>query len=188
VSAQPARHLRVVGESVIDEGGFVLSPADLHEELERLRVDLKMAQRDVRAKNRLIAELERDKVRERVEYERRAEVERIATYWHRKCRPNDYKLASPRINPMSPERFDAVRGILDQEHLVRVEGKKRPVREPMYTLAECKAAIDGAAFDHFVKTRKNGSEKHHDDLEFIFRNSVNFEECRDRCPRPPADV
>jgi hypothetical protein len=37
VSAQPARHLRVVGESVIDEGGFVLSPAEMLEEITKLR-------------------------------------------------------------------------------------------------------------------------------------------------------
>jgi hypothetical protein len=130
VSAEPARHLRVV--EVTDTGEVLTGTglAELQAEVEKLRVDLKMAQRDVKAKNRRISELERNKAQERLDYERRADVERIATYWHRKCRPDDFARETPRVNPMSPERFDAVRGILDQERLVPVEGQKRARRVP----------------------------------------------------------
>lgn len=183
----PARHLRVI--EVDDDVGEVL-PVEQHravEQLEaenaKLRDELKMAHRDIDAKNRRILEMERDRAAERLEYERYADVERIATYWHRKCRPGDYARAKPRINPMSPERFDAVRGILDQERLIAVPGKKRRQRVLAYTLEDCKLAIDGAAFDHFVKKRKNGSERHFDDLELIFRDGKHFEEFRDCAPR-----
>jgi hypothetical protein len=182
VSAEPARHLRVVDTDT----GEVLTGtglAELQAEVEKLRVDLKMAQRDVKAKNRRISELERNKAQERLDYERRADVERIATYWHRKCRPDDFALERPRVNPMSPERFDAVRGILDQEVPVPIEGKKRCRHVPAYSMEECKAAIDGAAFDHFSKQRRNGSWEHFDDLELIFRSGKHFEGFRDKAPR-----
>jgi hypothetical protein len=153
--------------------------ADLLAQIEKLKGDLKMAQRDVKAKNRRIMELERDKARERLQYERRADVERIATYWHKKCRGGD-----KRVNPMAPVRFDAVRGLLDQEQIVVDEetGKRR--REPMYTLEQFKAAIDGAFFDPFVTTRKNGSQQRHDDLELVCRSSKHFEEFIAKAPRP----
>jgi hypothetical protein len=178
-----ASHLRVV--EVDNYSGEVegVDVKQLVAEVEKLRVDLKMAQRDVKAKNRRISELERNKAQERLDYERRADVERIATYWHRKCRPDDFARETPRVNPMSPERFDAVRGILDQERLVPVEGQRRARREPTYSLEECKAAIDGAAFDHFSKQRRNGSWEHFDDLELIFRSGKHFEGFRDKAPR-----
>jgi hypothetical protein len=182
--AQPARHLSVVGDHVIDDDGEVVTPADLQREVEKLRVDLKMAQRDVMRKNRLLAELERDRAQERIDYARREDVQRIATYWHRKCRPEDYARAKRRINPMSPERFDAVRGILDQERLVVVPGQKRRAREPVYSMEQCKAAIDGAAFDFFSKQRKNGTVEHFNDLELIFRDGKNFERFVARAPVP----
>ena len=194
MSPQPARHLKLV--EIDDNGEFKFLDSKelgkLQHELEELRTKFKMAQRDVAAKNLRIARMEADKARERLDYERYADVERIARYWHRKCRPEDFAKDRPRLNPMSPERFDAIRGILDQQQIVMVEvpGRKRPVREyrPMYSLEECKAAVDGAAFDHFVKQRKNGSEQHYDDLELIFRDSKHFEEFRDRSPIPPKPV
>lgn len=181
MSAKPARHLQLVD---LNTGERVDSRelGAMQHELEELRTKFKMAQRDVASKNLRIAALEADKARERLDYERFADVERIARYWHKKVHAGN-----ARVNPMSPDRFDAIRGILEQERIVWEDpppGRKRRTRrvEPMYTLAECKAAIDGNLFDHFVKKRRNGSEQHFTDLEFIFRNSKNFEECRDRCP------
>jgi hypothetical protein len=175
VSAQPARHLRVVGESVIDEGGFVLSPAEMLEEITKLKTDLKMAQRDVRTKNRKIAELERDKVQERLDYERRGEVERVARYWWRRCRAGDRK-----VHYMSPDRFDAVRELMDMERLVVVDGKKR--KEPVYSMEDFKRAIDGAWFDCFESKRRNGSTVRYDDLTLICRSAAKFEEFIQKAP------
>lgn len=180
MSAKPARHLALVDLNT----GEKLDSRELgamQHELEELRTKFKMAQRDVAAKNLRIAALETDKARARLDYERYGDVERIARYWHRKHGAN------PRVNPMSPGRFDAVRGILEQERVIFEEpapGRKRRTRrvEPMYTMEECKAAVDGNAFDHFSKKRRNGSEQHYTDLEFVFRDSAHFEECRSRCP------
>lgn len=177
-----ARHLHLV-----DEHGEVVPSAELEKlqaEVTKLRGDFKNAQNDVKTKNRTIAELRRDKIRERLDYERYADVQRIATYWHRKCRPNDYAKAGRRVNPMAPDRFDAVRGILDQKKIEIVDGRRQYVE--MYSLEDCRAAIDGATFDHFVKKRKNGSDQHFDDLELIFRDASHFEEFRARSPKPPA--
>lgn len=188
MSAQPAGHLMLVetdsnGEIV----GRAKAPAleELQAEVNKLADELKMAHRDIDSKNRRILELERDRAAERLEYERYADVERVATYWHRKCRPEDYARKRPKINPMSPDRFDAVRGILDQERLVPVPGKKRRRREPAYTLEDCKLAIDGAAFDAFRKQRKNGTWEVFNDLELVFRSGKHFESFRDRAPLPP---
>lgn len=184
MAAQPRGHLQLVEIDANGEFKKVDSKqlASLQAELEEVKTKFKMAQRDVAAKNLRINNLERDQAQERLSYERYADVQRIARYWHQKVHAGN-----ARVNPMSPDRFDAVRGILDQERVVWDEpgdGRKRrrKRREPMYTLEECKAAIDGCVFDHFTKKRRNGSEQHFTDLEFIFRNSKNFEECRARCP------
>lgn len=155
-----------------------LEDAKLLARIEKLDGDLKAAEKDLRSKRRMITELQRNKVQERLQYERYKDVERIATYWHKRCRGG-----SARCNPMSPDRFDAVRGLLDQERIVVDEetGKKR--REPMYTLDQFKAAIDGAFFDCFVTKRKNGSVQRHDDLELIARSSKHFEEFIAKAPR-----
>lgn len=181
MSAAPKRHLALVD---LETGERVESHelGAMQHELGELKTKFKMAQRDVASKNLRIAGLEADKARDRLDYERYADVERIATYWHKKVHAGN-----KRINPMSPDRFDAIRGILEQVDIVWEEpapGKKRRTKrqEPKYSLVECKAAIDGNAFDHFVKKRRNGSEQHFTDLEFVFRNSHNFEECRARCP------
>jgi hypothetical protein len=179
VSALPARRLHLVGDQLVDDDTGEIVPrevADLTEQVEKLKTDLRMAQRDVKAKNRRIAEMERDKAQERLNHPRYQDIERIARYWHRKCRGG-----SGRVNPMSPDRFDAVARILDQERIVVVDGKR--TTEPMYSMEECKAAVDGLAFDHFTKPRRNGSVQHFDDLELAFRDSKHFEEFRDKAPR-----
>lgn len=173
---EPVRHLRVVDSDT----GEVVTDADiaqLQARIDKLSGDLKAAEKDLRAKRRRITELERDKIRERLDYERRKDVERIATYWHRKCRGGN-----SRCNPMAPDRFDAVRGLLDQERIIvdAETGKKR--REQMYTLDQFKTAIDGAAFDPFITKRKNGSVQRHDDLELICRSSKHFEEFIAKAP------
>jgi hypothetical protein len=177
VSAQPARHLHVVSDRVADDNGEVVSPEALVAEIEKLRVDLKMAQRDVKSKNRRISELERDKVAERLKHPDRELILRICKYWHRKCRGGD-----PRVKPDSPDRFDAVAALVEMEHIVADGGRKR--RERVYPPEAFKEAIDGAAFDHFVKARKNGSEQHYDDLELIARSAAKFDEFRARAPKP----
>jgi hypothetical protein len=50
----------------------------------------------------------------------------------------------------------------------------------------CKRAVDGAAFDPFVTTRRNGSTKRHDGFDLIFRSVDKFEEFANRAPRKAA--
>lgn len=174
MSALPARHLHAVPDHVIDEHGEVVTPEALVEEIEKLRVDLKMAQRDVRAKNRRIAEIERDKAEERKNYERRGDIERIWTYWNRRLGQD---------KALTADRFDAVRGMLEEEKLVQVEGRKRAQRVPAYELEDFKRAIDGAWFDPFITQRRNGTEQRHDDLALICRDGKSFESFIARAPR-----
>lgn len=47
----------------------------------------------------------------------------------------------------------------------------------------CKRAIDGAAFDPYVTTRRNGSKKRHDGWELIHRDRGKWEEFVNKAPR-----
>lgn len=185
MAALPARKLHLVGNDLVDDETGEVVPkevASLLEQVEALKVDKKMLRRDITAKNRRLAELERNKVEERLHYERRAEIERVATYWHRKCRAEDYARPVPKVQPMAPDRFDAVRGILEIERIIVDEetGKKR--RESFYSPEDFKRAIDGASFDPFKTQRKNGSWQTHDDLELICRSSKHFDEFIQKAP------
>jgi hypothetical protein len=171
---QAARHLYAVKDRVADENGELVSPEQLVAEIEKLRVDLKMAQRDVKSKNRRINELEFNAAQDRLTYPRRADVERIFDYWRRKT--GHAKAA------LTPLRFDAIRGILDQQNSDIVNGRR--VKEPAYTLEQCKLAVDGLAFDHFSKPRKNGSVQVFDDVELAFRDGKHFEEFVKKAPKP----
>jgi hypothetical protein len=180
VSAQPSRHLALVE---LNDGGEIVGRVEsdalqrLEQDLEKAKLDLKMAQRDVKAKNRRIAELERQKARERLEHPRYSDAVRVAKYWWLKCRAGN-----TRINYKTPDRLDAVLALMEIEEIVVDADTKKRRREPHYAMEHFKAAIDGAAFDHFVKARKNGSEQHYDDLELICRTAAKFDEFVARCP------
>lgn len=174
--ASPARHLHAVPDHVVDEHGEVVTPEALVAEIEKLRIDLKMAQRDVKSKNRKINELERDRAQEREHYERRKDVERIWSYWNRRLGQD---------KALTGDRFDAVRGMLEEVRLVQVEGKRRAVREPAYTLEDFKAAIDGCWFDPFITKRRNGTELRHNDLALVCRDGKTFESFIAKAPKSP---
>jgi hypothetical protein len=173
MSAEPVRHLRVISA---ETGEIAEDTARLIAELEQAREDRKALERELRAKRRRITELERDKARERESYEHRDRVEAVHSYWQRRtgCK-----------GALSPARFDAVRGILEQQRLEVPAngGRARKVLAYEYP-ADFKRAIDGAWFDHFVKARKNGTEQHFMDLELICRDGKNFEEFMERAPKP----
>lgn len=167
--AKAVRHLHVAYDS---ESGEVIPEAP---EIVKLRGDLALAEKELRRHRRIIEQLRRDAAQERLDYDRRDEVERVCLYWWRKCRRAD-----KRVNPISDERFDAVRKLLESTRLEVIDGKKR--RVPAYDLVAFREAIDGAAYDHYSKQRKNGSLVHYDDLELICRDGKHFEEFRSRCP------
>jgi hypothetical protein len=178
----PASHLRLI--RVDDDTGEV-EPVESREleameaELNKLRVDVKMAQRDVRSKNRRIAELERDKVRERLEHPDREFIKRVCKYWHRKSRKGNN-----RIDPLAPHRFDAVAALAEMEKIVIVEvdGRRRRERRWRYEAEVFKAAIDGNEFDPFESTHKNGKVDRHNDLEQTCRDVTRFERAAEKAP------
>lgn len=183
MSAQPApsRHLHLV-----DETGEVVPSsklADMQAELEKLRGDFANAEKDLKVKRRQIAELQRDKARERMEHPQRDLVVRVLRYWHRRCRGG-----SARVNPLSADRFDAVAALAEMEQLVVEEGKRKRRRDWLYEFEHFKAAIDGCAFEHYSVKRKNGTEQHFDDAELIFRSASKMDEFIQRCPYPVVPI
>lgn len=177
MSAAAKRHLRVV--EVNDGTGEIEGTVDVEAlvaRVEKLEHDRRALEKDIRAKRRRITELERDKAQERLEHPQRDLIVRIANYWHRKCRGGDAK-----VNPLSVVRFDAVAALVEMTVIVADEKGKR--HEPRYRPEDFKQAIDGAAFDHYAKQRKNGSWQHFDDLELVCRDSKQFEEFRARAPQ-----
>lgn len=158
--------------------------AAMQARLEKLEGDLKGAEKDLRAKRRIISELQRDRAQERLQHPHYALIRRVCRYWHAKCRGSD-----PRVNPMTPDRFDAVAALTEMERIVRDEDAPRKKRrEWLYELEHFKAAIDGAYFDHYVSKRRNGSDCHHWDLELICRGAAKFDEFIARCPHPVVPI
>jgi hypothetical protein len=175
--------LRVVdagAAGVMDDNGEILPSHRLVEEIEKLQTDLQMAQRDVKAKNRRIFELERNRAQERLEHPDRELILRVCRYWHRKCRRGDR-----RVKPDSPHRFDAVAAMVELEEVIPAAERESagPKSRRVYGPEAFKQAIDGAAYDPYRKQRKNGSWAVYDDLETIFKSAAKFDEFRARAPR-----
>lgn len=158
-----ARHLRIVD---LDSGEILEADVGLEAltaRVTQLEENLADAERDLRAKRRRIAELERDKQAERDNYERRDELVEIVNEWRRVCNKPRAKLTD--------DRFDAVRALLDVT-------KPKP-----YTREHFSLAFAGAAFDPYIVRRKNGSEKRFDDLALICRGGAQLEEFIRKAPK-----
>src|SRR3954465_15585906 len=144
--------LRVVdagAAGVMDDNGEILPSHRLVEEIEKLQTDLQMAQRDVKAKNRRIFELERNRAEERLEHPDRELILRVCRYWHRRGRGGDRGGKHD-----SPGRDEAGAALVELEHIVTDE-HGRKTRERVYEPEAFKEAIDGAYYDPFQKRRKN---------------------------------
>jgi len=169
MSAKPARHLHLVDA---ETGEIVPSRelAELQAKVEKLDGDLKAAERDLRVKRRRITELERDQARERLEHPRYQDAVRVAKYWWKRCRNGHH-----RVHYLAPNRIDAVLALMDIEELVVVPGRKRRQRQPHYELAHFVMAVDGAWFDPFKTTHRNGKEELHNDLAQICKDATRFD-------------
>lgn len=158
-SPPPERHLRAVDTAT----GEVAADVDVQAlvyEVEQLRSDLELAEKDLRAKRALIRKLQTDAEKERRSYLARDVVERIFDYWREACRHPNSKLTS--------DRFDAVRWALDAG----------------YSEEQIRMAVDGAAFDPFITRQRNGRDKRHDDLALICSNGKRVESYACKAPRP----
>lgn len=183
MSAQPARHLQLVE---VDENGEFKKVdsrelAELQTALRKAQEDLKLAERDLVTKRRQLAEKERDKVRERLEHPQRELIVRVCRYWWRRIHNEN-----PRMNPLTPCRFDAVAALVELEELVTepVPGKKRPkkTRRWLFQMEHFKGAIDGAAHEPYSNTLKSGKVEAYNDLTTIFKNADSVRRHLGRCP------
>lgn len=175
--SKPARHLYVVQDRIADENGEIVSPERLLADLQAAETQIRMLERERAGQRLRIAQLQRDKAKERDEHPRRADVERCHAYWQRRCN-------HPRAG-LDDATFFAIAALLE----LRVENGKRREREFSWP-DDFKRAIDGAAFDPWVTTRKNGSKKRHDDLGLIFRDAAHMREFVAKAPgaRPAGEA
>lgn len=152
-------HLRVVHA---ETGEVVDSP-----ELERALTQIRMLERDLAGKRLKIADLERDYDKIRDQHPRRRDIERVHAYWQKRC-------GHPRARLDNPEFFAIA-------SLLLLGGK----RHPEFAWPEdFKAAVDGAAYDPFVTTRKNGTRNRHDSLGLIFRDAAHMRDFIAKAPAP----
>lgn len=143
---------------VIDtQSGEVL---DEHPLIQRLEDQIAGLERDIRGWTMRYADLQRDKEREAESHPDYERVKEIFDFWRHAC---NHKRS----------RFSAERFWLILPHYEK------------HGYAMCRLAIDGAAFDAWETTRKNGSVKRHDDWALIFKDANKFEEF---CNRAPADA
>jgi hypothetical protein len=174
VTAQP--NLYVVGGHAVDgDTGEVVTLAGLQAEIAALKTELDR-------RNKIISGLHRDvegwAVRHRQAVEDKAQEARehpcwpvgglLFVGWRRLCN-------HPR-SPWTPPRFWVCEPFLTSPHY----GKTLTVRVEL-----CARAVKGAAYDPWVKQRKNGTTERMDDWEkWIFHSSGKFE---DFCCRAPRD-
>lgn len=152
-----ATHLAVVtieGEVVQQ----IHTVEEARREIQRLTDLLHGAQRDINTWRVRYADLVRDKDQEAQDHKQWPAALRLFQHWKRECNhPN---------SEWTTDRFWQALPMLTK------------YGEPM-----CTAAIEGCAHDHYTTTRRNGTIKHHDGWDLIFRSADKFEEFVNRCPR-----
>lgn len=114
-------------------------------------------ERDLRAWRARYADAVRDREREAREHPVYPHMEAIFAYWRNATGHTRSKYTA--------ERFWLALPFLEKYGFERVL-----------------AAIDGAGFDPYITTRKNGTKKHHNGWELIFRSEDKFEEFERRVP------
>lgn len=173
MSAEPAP-LRRLAPIDLDSGEVVSREvAALQERIASLEETVEDLEKDLRVKRGQITKMRKDAAEERWAYVRADDVRRVHSYWQRKL---GNKLA------LTADRFDAVRGMLEERKYEIADGKARKVPAFEYP-ADFKRAIDGAAFDPAVKVLRNGRKRRFDDLELIFRSASHMQSFMDRAPR-----
>jgi hypothetical protein len=172
MSAEPAplRRLTVVDK----DSGEVVDPeiAALQARIATLEAGIVDLQKELSVKLATITRLKKDKIQERFNYARAEDVRRVHDYWNRRLGHEQ---------ALTADRFDAVRGRLEETNLAVVDGKARKV--PVFKFPEdFKRAIDGAWFDPMTKVQRNGKIKKYDDLELIFRDASHMRDFIERAP------
>lgn len=115
-------------------------------------------ERDVRGWTARYAELRRDRELDAKSHPLYEPAKELFGYWKLKCRHGKSRF--------SADRFEIARPLIEK-----------------YGEAVCRKAIDGAAYDPFTTTRKNGSTQRHDGWELVFRDAGKLEDFANRAPR-----
>lgn len=157
---EPARHLRVVEH---DDNGEVIQHTCV--ECCKHLDQITGLERDIRGWAMRYAELKRDKALEAEEHPCWDAGKWLFDYWRRACK-------HPRAR-WSHDRFWLVEPFLVHEKW----GKTLHAR-----VALCRLAIDGAQFDAFQVSRKNGSRKRFDEFDRLFATTGSFEDFMSRAP------
>lgn len=170
--AEPAPLRRLV--AVDKDSGEVVSAevAALQQRVEYLEGALKDAERDLVSKRGQITQLKKDKVQDRLTYKDREKVIAVMDYYNRRF---------GRSQALTADKFDAIRGILEETDLRIEDGKAR--RVPLFAYPEdFKRAVDGAWHEAYEKRRKNGTVKRHDGVALVFRDADHVGEFMARSP------
>lgn len=160
MSAQPKPSLVLIDS----EDGTIKAPCQRCPELEReiqgLEDVITGLQRDIRGWSARHEELKRDKAQAAKHHEHYSEIEIVFKEWKRLCR-----------HPRSP--FTADRFWLALPYF----------ENPKYGMKMMIRAVEGAAYDPFEPTRKNGTKKRLDEWSRIFKDADTFEDFCNRAPR-----
>lgn len=117
-------------------------------------------QRDVRGWASRYAELKRDKAKLARQHEKFPDAETAFKHWQSAC--------NHKRSQLTADRFWLVLPFLEN---------------PKYGLKVVMQAIEGAAFDCWQVTRKNGTTKKFDEWERIFDSTGSIEDYANRAPR-----
>lgn len=154
-----------------EDGRYIVVDSKTGEGLERsdyrlseYEAQVKGLQRDVRAWTMRFDELKRDRAKAAKHHPLFDEVEIAFRHWKQAC--------NHKRSPYTADRFWLALPYLEN---------------PKYGLKLMLRAIEGAAFDAFEVTRKNGSKKRFDEWERIFKDAGTFEEFCNKAPRKPNE-
>lgn len=166
--AEAARHLYVVHDRIADENGEVVSPERLLHDLQAAETQVRMLERERAGQQLKIAALERDKAKEREKHPLKEKIERVHSYWQRRCN-------HPRAG-LDDETFFKIAELMELK--VKPRSDEREFSYP----DDFKLAIDGVWFDPWIKTQKNGRRVRHDELSRVFKNADSMREYIGKAP------
>lgn len=143
---------------VINEAGEVIST--LERFTQPLEDQINGLQRDIRGWASRYEELKRDKVTAMKQHPRYREAEECFGEWKKRCKH--------KRSQFTVDRFELVLPFLENDK---------------YGMRTIVKAIEGAAYDPFEVTRRNGTIKRFDEWERIFAGAGSVEDFANRAPR-----
>lgn len=154
MSAQPAPSTPPVLRLVTDDGEIIDA-----ESVQLLRDQIAGLEAENRSWHYKYAQLARDREAEALEDPLWPKAMEIFDRWRAVC--------NHRGAQWTHDRFEMVKPYLKSHPPIAIHF----------------AAVEGIHLDHAVKTRANGSTKHHDDWHILYRDTDRFEEAINSAPR-----